>query len=126
MGFGMMCEFFSFFLSFLFFLFWFWFWFYIAHLIITYQLNNRTTDHIRYTTRYTQNRTFTQPDIPPRPNYPEGFQGNDIPLDGAVVARLVERRLSLGEGEVEGEGEDEGEKDAREEEAGIEVEDGLR
>lgn len=43
-----------------------------------------------------RNRTFTRPDIPTRPNYPEGFQGSDIPLDGAVVARLVQKRLSLG------------------------------
>ncbi|TDL21877.1 hypothetical protein BD410DRAFT_815241 [Rickenella mellea] len=41
------------------------------------------------------NFTFTNPDIPPRPNHPEGFQGNDIPVDGVVVADLVHRRLQL-------------------------------
>ena len=29
--------------------------------------------------------------------YPEGFQGNEIPLDGELVAKLVHRRLSLAE-----------------------------
>ncbi len=29
--------------------------------------------------------------------YPEGFQGNEIPIDGEVVAQLVHRRLSLAE-----------------------------
>jgi len=29
--------------------------------------------------------------------YPEGFQGNEIPIDGEVVANLVHRRLSLAE-----------------------------
>lgn len=39
--------------------------------------------------------TFTRPNVPQFPDYPEGFQGNDIPLDGAVVARLVQKRLTL-------------------------------
>ena len=39
-------------------------------------------------------RTFTRPDIPRNPNFPEGFQGNSIPLNGKVVAELVQRRLS--------------------------------
>jgi hypothetical protein len=29
--------------------------------------------------------------------YPEGFQGNEIPIDGELVAKLVHRRLSLAE-----------------------------
>lgn len=29
--------------------------------------------------------------------YPEGFQGNEIPIDGEVVARLVHMKLSLEE-----------------------------
>lgn len=29
--------------------------------------------------------------------YPEGFQGNEIPIDGEVVAQLVHNRLSLAE-----------------------------
>ncbi|KAL5537168.1 hypothetical protein ACEPAF_991 [Sanghuangporus sanghuang] len=41
------------------------------------------------------NETFTQPNVPNRAYYPEGFQGNEIPLDGAVVARLVHERLTL-------------------------------
>lgn len=40
-------------------------------------------------------RTFTQPNVPRRPIYPDGFQGNDIPLNGAVVAKLVHDRLTL-------------------------------
>lgn len=38
--------------------------------------------------------TFTSPDIP-RVNYPEGFQGNEIPIDGTLVARICLERLSL-------------------------------
>ncbi|KAF9013356.1 hypothetical protein BDQ17DRAFT_1404874 [Cyathus striatus] len=37
---------------------------------------------------------FTAPGIP-TPSYPEGFQGNEIPIDGEVVARLCVERLSL-------------------------------
>lgn len=40
------------------------------------------------------NRTFTSPEIPPV-NYPEGFQGNEIPIDGALVARICLERLNL-------------------------------
>lgn len=29
--------------------------------------------------------------------YPEGFQGNSIPIDGALVAELVHERLTLSE-----------------------------
>lgn len=39
-------------------------------------------------------RTFTNPDIP-LAAYPEGFQGNSIPVDGKVVARLCLERLGL-------------------------------
>ncbi|KAJ7081366.1 hypothetical protein B0H15DRAFT_469689 [Mycena belliarum] len=42
---------------------------------------------------------FTSPDIP-LPAYPEGFQGNSIPLDGDVVADLCVHRLEL-EGEAD-------------------------
>ncbi|KAJ7043848.1 hypothetical protein C8F04DRAFT_1070648 [Mycena alexandri] len=42
---------------------------------------------------------FTSPDIP-LPAYPEGFQGNSIPLDGEAVAALCIHRLRL-EGEVD-------------------------
>ncbi|KIJ65844.1 hypothetical protein HYDPIDRAFT_27072 [Hydnomerulius pinastri MD-312] len=40
------------------------------------------------------NTTFTSPDVP-KVAYPEGFQGNHIPLDGEVVARLCVDRLRL-------------------------------
>jgi hypothetical protein len=38
--------------------------------------------------------TFTSPEIP-RVNYPEGFQGNEIPIDGTLVSRICHERLSL-------------------------------
>lgn len=37
---------------------------------------------------------FTSPGFPPR-KYPEGFQGNAIPIDGAAVARLCVGRITL-------------------------------
>jgi len=40
--------------------------------------------------------SFTRPDVPPV-NYPEGFQGNAIPIDGGAVARLCHERLTLSE-----------------------------
>ncbi|KAF8448686.1 hypothetical protein L210DRAFT_3388753 [Boletus edulis BED1] len=40
------------------------------------------------------NETFTQPQLP-RVNYPKGFQGNSIPLNGSVVAKLCIERLQL-------------------------------
>ena len=39
-------------------------------------------------------RFFTSPGFPPR-NYPEGFQGNAIPIDGAAVAKLCVDRITL-------------------------------
>ncbi|CCM05354.1 uncharacterized protein FIBRA_07568 [Fibroporia radiculosa] len=39
---------------------------------------------------------FTRPDVP-RVNYPIGFQGNEIPIDGAAVVRLCQQRLTLAE-----------------------------
>lgn len=39
-------------------------------------------------------RSFTSPEIPPV-NYPEGFQGESIPIDGTAVARLCHQRLTL-------------------------------
>lgn len=35
---------------------------------------------------------FAHPLLPPVA-YPDGFQGNDIPLDGKAVAQLCEQRL---------------------------------
>jgi len=45
---------------------------------------------------YYINSSFSGAEAPPVA-YPEGFQGNEIPLDGEVVAQLVHRRLSLAE-----------------------------
>ncbi|KIJ51241.1 hypothetical protein M422DRAFT_158623 [Sphaerobolus stellatus SS14] len=42
------------------------------------------------------NRYFTAPDLPPR-NYPEGYHGNEIPIDGDLVAKLCHERLSISE-----------------------------
>ena len=39
---------------------------------------------------------FFGADVPPVA-YPEGFQGNEIPLNGTLVAKLVHERLSLAE-----------------------------
>lgn len=39
-------------------------------------------------------RTFTNPQVPPV-KYPDGFQGNSIPLNGEVVAKLCLERLQL-------------------------------
>lgn len=36
--------------------------------------------------------SFTYPNTPPVA-YPDGFQGNDIPLNGKAVAELIEQRL---------------------------------
>lgn len=41
-------------------------------------------------------KAFTRPNVPPVA-YPEGFQGNEIPLDGALVAKIVVDRLDLAE-----------------------------
>ncbi|KAH7907338.1 hypothetical protein BJ138DRAFT_992229, partial [Hygrophoropsis aurantiaca] len=40
------------------------------------------------------NESFTAPNTPPAA-YPEGFQGNSIPLDGEAVARVVVERVML-------------------------------
>ncbi len=39
--------------------------------------------------------TFTRPNVPERHNYIDGFQGNEIAIDGVVVADLVHQRLQL-------------------------------
>ncbi|KAJ6511971.1 hypothetical protein C8R47DRAFT_1291533 [Mycena vitilis] len=60
-----------------------------------------------YTTRalgmthygFWDSEAFTSPDLP-LPSYPEGFQGNSIPIDGEAVAELCIQRLEL-EGEVD-------------------------
>lgn len=37
-------------------------------------------------------QVLTAPGFPP-PSYPEGFQGNEIPVDGKTVANLVRNRI---------------------------------
>jgi hypothetical protein len=37
---------------------------------------------------------FTSPGFPAR-GYPEGFQGNAIPIDGKAVAELCVKRIAL-------------------------------
>ena len=57
----------------------------------------KTTQHTGYdytTLNSPPCSAFTSPDIPPV-NYPEGFQGNTIPIDGTLVARICHERLSL-------------------------------
>lgn len=39
-------------------------------------------------------RTFTSSELPPV-KYPQGFQGNDIPIDGSVVAGLCQDRIRV-------------------------------
>ena len=41
-------------------------------------------------------QVVTAPGFPP-PSYPPGFQGNEIPIDGELVARVCIERLSLSE-----------------------------
>jgi hypothetical protein len=43
-----------------------------------------------------RNSYFSGAEVPPVA-YPPGFQGNEIPIDGALVASLVQKRLSLAE-----------------------------
>ncbi|KAI5990714.1 hypothetical protein EDC04DRAFT_1370076, partial [Pisolithus marmoratus] len=40
------------------------------------------------------NTTFTSAELP-HVAYPEGFQGNNIPVDGSAIARLCRERLSI-------------------------------
>ena len=43
---------------------------------------------------WTMTEPSTGPNLPPA-QYPEGFQGNNIPLDGETVAKLCIERLQL-------------------------------
>lgn len=43
-----------------------------------------------------RDRRFTSEERPDR-NFPDGFQGNDIPIDGDAVAALCVHQLSLNE-----------------------------
>ncbi|KZT66543.1 hypothetical protein DAEQUDRAFT_730102 [Daedalea quercina L-15889] len=59
-----------------------------------YEYTTRALGMVHY--GFWNDRSFTRPDVPPV-NYPEGFQGNSIPIDGAAVARLCHERLTLSE-----------------------------
>ncbi|OSX63259.1 hypothetical protein POSPLADRAFT_1073979 [Postia placenta MAD-698-R-SB12] len=59
-----------------------------------YEYTTRALGMVHY--GFWNDRAFTRPDVPPV-NYPEGFQGNEIPIDGAAVARLCHERLTLSE-----------------------------
>ncbi|KAI0938832.1 hypothetical protein AcW1_001531 [Taiwanofungus camphoratus] len=59
-----------------------------------YEYTTRALGMVHY--GFWNDRAFTRPDVPPV-NYPEGFQGNEIPIDGTAVARLCHQRLTLSE-----------------------------
>ncbi|EMD31948.1 hypothetical protein CERSUDRAFT_119278 [Gelatoporia subvermispora B] len=59
-----------------------------------YEYTTRALGMVHY--GFWNDRHFTRPDVP-SVNYPEGFQGNRIPIDGAAVARLCRERLTLAE-----------------------------
>ncbi|KII95730.1 hypothetical protein PLICRDRAFT_121283 [Plicaturopsis crispa FD-325 SS-3] len=57
-----------------------------------YEYTTRALGMVHY--GFWDDKPFTSPQTPDV-LYPEGFQGNAIPIDGAVVARLCHARLSL-------------------------------
>ncbi|KAI0674124.1 hypothetical protein C8Q78DRAFT_966787 [Trametes maxima] len=59
-----------------------------------YEYTTRALGMVHY--GFWGDRYFTRPDVPPVA-YPEGFQGNSIPIDGALVAELCHERLTLSE-----------------------------
>ncbi|KAI0301587.1 hypothetical protein B0F90DRAFT_1718463 [Multifurca ochricompacta] len=59
-----------------------------------YEYTTRALGMVHY--GFWGNSYFSGPDVPPVA-YPQGFQGNEIPIDGEVVAKLVHERLSLAE-----------------------------
>jgi len=59
-----------------------------------YEYTSRALGMVHY--GFWNDKYFTSPDVPPV-NYPKGFQGNEIPIDGAAVARLCLERLTLSE-----------------------------
>jgi len=59
-----------------------------------YEYTTRALGMVHY--GFWNDQSFTSPDVP-KVNYPEGFQGNEIPIDGAAVARLCVQRLTLSE-----------------------------
>ncbi|KIP06293.1 hypothetical protein PHLGIDRAFT_36005 [Phlebiopsis gigantea 11061_1 CR5-6] len=59
-----------------------------------YEYTSRALGMVHY--GFWGDRAFTRPDVP-EVAYPEGFQGNEIPIDGELVARICVERLSLSE-----------------------------
>ncbi|KAF9561323.1 hypothetical protein CPC08DRAFT_742558 [Agrocybe pediades] len=59
-----------------------------------YEYTTRALGMVHY--GFWDSEYFTSPGLP-TPRYVEGFQGNEIPVDGAAVARLCLERLSLNE-----------------------------
>ncbi|KAI0746550.1 hypothetical protein C8Q80DRAFT_1175836 [Daedaleopsis nitida] len=59
-----------------------------------YEYTTRALGMVHY--GFWNNKHFTRPDVP-EVAYPEGFQSNSIPIDGAAVAQLVRERLTLAE-----------------------------
>ncbi|KAI0249221.1 hypothetical protein BJV78DRAFT_1284120 [Lactifluus subvellereus] len=59
-----------------------------------YEYTTRALGMVHY--GFWGNSYFSGGETPPMA-YPEGFQGNEIPIDGELVASLVHRRLSLAE-----------------------------
>ncbi|KAI0070552.1 hypothetical protein K474DRAFT_1653669 [Panus rudis PR-1116 ss-1] len=59
-----------------------------------YEYTTRALGMVHY--GFWGSQAFTRPDVPPVA-YPEGFQGNNIPIDGELVARIVHERLTLQE-----------------------------
>ncbi|KZP22516.1 hypothetical protein FIBSPDRAFT_1043561 [Athelia psychrophila] len=57
-----------------------------------YEYTTRALGMVHY--GFWNDKSFTSPDVP-EVAYPDGFQGNEIPIDGAAVARLCLERLTL-------------------------------
>ncbi|KAI0314669.1 hypothetical protein OF83DRAFT_1063437 [Amylostereum chailletii] len=57
-----------------------------------YEYTTRALGMVHY--GYWGDSAFTRPDVPPVA-YPPGFQGNEIPIDGRVVAQIIRERLTL-------------------------------
>ncbi|KAJ3546343.1 hypothetical protein NM688_g5529 [Phlebia brevispora] len=59
-----------------------------------YEYTTRALGMVHY--GFWGDHAFTRPDVP-RVAYPDGFQGNSIPIDGTLVARICQERLTLSE-----------------------------
>ncbi|TDL18327.1 hypothetical protein BD410DRAFT_775088 [Rickenella mellea] len=67
--------------------------FYPQGLAFDYEYTTRALGMVHY--GVWNDEIFTRPNVPQWPNYPDGFHGNDIPLNGSVVAELIRHRLEL-------------------------------